>query len=485
MVAPQWGTFQKPNRTMELEEQQEMQQEIPGGIEDQERPEAEKPQWGNFDTPSTYQGEPDPIAEESTLGYFTRNILTNASRVGEQILGKYGNTEKMTKDVLSNFPVSGGLLGLAISELVGPEKWEKMVKGETGQQQILPTSAQLKEMSVKGTKGYTEPKTKGEENFQKYVEDIGSTIGGSRAATARNVAINNVGIPAASNVVEDVVEGLGFGKDKAMVAKLGTWTALSLLGNVNAPEYASNLMNQGRNGIPNNLNANIPRLQNRLQQVANNPHLLHADPRSALARQELAAIERDIANGQTSIRSLMTTYDGINAAKRNRDLFSLNRNDQAFARRAIDTVRDAVRDEIMDAGANHAGALNSWRSGIQAWAVIHQSRAMTNWIDGLARGPYGKTISGPAAGLFGVTTYGGVKAPLIAGPAATAIPAAYKAGQTAYRVWQDPNLSRYYWNAIGAAQRENLPTFLNNYNKLNKSLEKSDSTKKKSKSKEK
>ena len=383
----------------------------------------------------------------------------------------------MGKDVLSNFPAAGGLLGWGLQKLMGQERWERMVRGNPGQEQMYPTSEQLKEFSEKATGGYTKPKTEGEEHFQKYIEDIASTIGPGRAINMRNIAVNNLGIPVASNVVQDVIEGLGFGKEKGLIGKLGTWTALSLLGNVNAPRYASDLMNQGRNGIPNNVNFNTPRMMNRLDLV--DKKLLSADTRTALARQTISSMRNDIANGQTSVRSLMTSYDGINAAKRNRGLFELTKSDREFAKRAINDILHEVRDEIMDSGANYPQALQSWRDGIQAWAVIHQSRGITNTIDQWARGPYSKVLGGPAAALFGVGTYGGLKAPLIAGPAAIGVPAAYKGLQTAYRVWQDPRLSRYYWNAILEAQKENAPAFINNYNKLNKELENSSRSSKK------
>lgn len=498
MVSPSWDSFQRPNiqnqtppqkeirqakkPILEKEvpilpiqqipnEQQELNEEIPGDFQDAQSPEGEKPQWGNFQTPETYQGEPDPTKDESALGYITRNITSNASRLGEQILGRVGNLEKFGTDVLSSLPQAGGILGWAISELVGPEKWEKMVKGKGP---VFPTSEEIKEFSQSASKGYTKPKTKGEEKFQGFTEDVGSMIGPGRAPTARNIAINNLGIPAAANAVKEVVNGLGFGESKADVAKLGAWTALSLMGNVNAPQYASELMNRGRNGIPNTVNIDVPRLQNRLMQVSNSNFLLHSDPRSSLARQQLDGITKDLQNGQTSVRSMMNAYDGINAAKRNRGLFELNRSDQNFARRAIDEVRNAVRDEIMESSKRFPNAMRDWRGGIQAWAVIHQSRAMTNWVDNLAKGPYSKILQGPAAALFGVTTYGGIKSPIVALPASVGIPAAYKTAQTAYRVWQDPNLSQYYWRAILEAQRENSPAFINNYEKLNKKLKEKD-----------
>jgi hypothetical protein len=482
MVNPSWDQFSGTGEE-EPEEEQELSQEVPGDIKDAEEPIQHKPEWGNFDSTETYQGEIDPTAEESTVGYFVRNIAANASRLGEQVLGFRGNVEKMGKDILSNMPEAGGILGHALHELMGQERWERMVRGKPGQEQMLPTSENIKDISQQVTGGYTKPKTPGEEKFQKVTEDVGATIAGARRFNPRSVLVNNLGIPAASNVVQNVVEDLGFGKDKATYSKMGAWLALSLLGNVNAPQYASGLMNQGRNGVPNQLPINVPRMQQRIQNVLNDPHLLHADPRSALARQEANAILNDMANGQTSVRSMMTAYDGINAAKRNRGLFELNRGDQNFARRAIDQVRNAARDEIMESAQQFPDALNSWRNGIQAWSVIHQSRSITNWVDGLAKGPYSKMLSGPAAGLFGITSYGGMKAPLIAGPTALAVPAGYKAAQTAYRAWNSPSLSNYYWNAISAAQEENIPAFINNYNKLNKGLEKSDSAKKKAKPK--
>ena len=75
-------------------------------------PQAEKPQWGNFQSPLTFQGDEDPTSDENGLDYFIRNAATNASRVAEQVGGRYGNIEKFAKDTLSNIPQSGGILGL-------------------------------------------------------------------------------------------------------------------------------------------------------------------------------------------------------------------------------------------------------------------------------------------------------------------------------------------------------------------------------------
>lgn len=476
MVTPQWGTFQTP-KSQKMQMENEYSQEVSGQIEDQKSPENEKPQWGNFQSPTTFQGEPDPTADEGVFSYLTRNLTANASRVAEQVLGFYGNIEKFSKDILTSYPMVAGPVGWALSELMGPERWERMVKGAPGQQQRLPTSQQLKQASHAISGGYTKAKTPGEEKFQEFIEDVGALATGRTPANLINstagrravqIATNKLLIPAAANVTKQVVNELGFGEDKANMAKMAVWFPLSLASNINAPAYASNLMNQGRNGIPTNVNYNVLRFNQALDALERT--LLSSDPRTALARQTINGLRKDIANGQTNVRSLMTMYDGVNAAKRNRGLFELGRGDQNFARRSIDKVRDVVRDEIMASSQNYPQAINDWQNGIRAWSTIHRSNAIKNWVENVAQGPYAKFLSGPAAALFGVGSYAGFKTPLVAGTAGATLPAAYKSGQTLYRMWNDPRLADYYWRAIGAATEENLPVFLSNYQKLNKEL---------------
>ncbi len=484
MVTPSWGSFQKndqnPNRNeMEENEEEELKEEVPGDIEDQEKPEGEKPDWGNFKSPNTYQGEPDPTEDESTFGYIARNAVRGASRIAEQVAGRFGNVEKFTKDMLANAPKSGGIIGWAVSELIGQENWEKLIRGEG--KQLLPTSQQFKSASETISGGYTSPKTKGEKESDEFIEDVGSTLN-RRGGTPLQMTANHLLIPAAANVTKKVVNDLGFGEDKANLAKMAVWFPLSLATNVNGPQHASNLMNQGRNGFNPNNRANVPFYEQELNRVSN--RMLQGDPRSLLAQQQIAGVRSDIANGQTTMRDLMTRYDALNATKRDRGLFALNAGDRRAAIRNINEVRDVIRDQIETIGMNtNPQALEQWQNGVQAWATIHRSNALTNWVKETAKGPYAKILTGPAAALFGVGSLGAAKAPLLSAPASLAASGAYKTGQTLYRMWNDPRLANYYWNAVNAAMEENVPAFINNYQRLNKGLEKSVPSKPESKSK--
>jgi hypothetical protein len=469
MVSPSWESFKGPNQKTSQSNPQ-----IDSKVEEEVK-EDQNLSWDKFKTPQTYQGPIDPTSEENGLGYMVRHLVTGASRLGEQYLGRYGNAEKFGKDILKNIPASAGFLGYAISELVGPENWEKLVNSD---QQIFPTSEQLKEVSKNITGGYTKPKTKGEEKFYNIVEDVGSTLRRGNV-NPRQILQNNIGIPITANVAKEIVESTGFGEDKANIAKGLVWTGLTLAGNINAPQYASNLMNEGRNGIPNSVHVSVPRFQNDLNNLLNSPRMLLADPRSAMARQQIAHIQQDMANGQTSVIAMMNSYDGLNAAKRSRGMFELGRNDRNFARGQIDEVRNLLRDEIVASSGQYPQAINSWQNGVRAWASIHRSNGISNWVRDLAQGPYAKILAGPASALFGLSSYGLSKLPLVTKTGIIAGPAVYKGIQIAFRVINNPELARYYFDALGNAITENSPAFINNYLKLNKKLEKSETTKEK------
>lgn len=457
MVNPiSWESFQKnePSKSLQMESQSQ-----------QNQPQENKDfSWGSFQSPFTYQGEPDPTADESSLGYFGRLLFSNIARAGERYLGRYGDIEKGVKTLLSKAPDTMGLMGKALQSMMGQEGWDRFVGI---QNQILPTSEDVKKMTLAATGDYTKPKTKNEKRFQEFSADVGS-MGGARGATRARTMILNLGIPAAGQAAKETVEELGFGEDAGNKSKLAAQIGLTLLEGVNAPAYAAQLMNEGRNGYNPNIVANVPRYENEINQVAR--RMYHADPRSALARDQINAIlNHDLPNGQTSIRDLMNRYDSLNAAKRDRGLFELGRTDRRAAIRNINEVRDAVRREIEQIGSVNPQALQSWQNGVQAFSVIHQSNAITNNVNRWLSGPIGK---GAISTLFGASAYGAIKAPAVAGTLGAIGALGYKTSQVAMRVWRDPNLANYYWQAMRAAAMNNGSMFMANYNKLNKEYEK-------------
>ena len=435
MVAPlSWDSFQS-SEPMEQENPPNQQQSSPKS-------------WDQFQTTETYQGEPDPTSDESTWGYLTRIALSNVARGSEGFLGKFGDIEKAGRKMLPKG--SMGLLGDSLLEMMGRETF-------------LPTSQELKEnITLPLTGQYTKPRTKKESIAQEISGDIGSM--GRGTGTVRTQLINKLGIPAAATAAKETVDYLGFGEEKGQWAKSAAMVCLSLLNNVNASCYAANLMNEGRQAFGPNVAANVPRYENTINNASRN--LLHGDPRTTLAQQQIAGIRNDIQNGQTTMQDLMRRYDAINAAKRDRGLFTLRRGDRDFAIRSINQVRDAVREEIRELGQFNPQGLQQWENGVNAFSVIHRTNAITNMADRMLTGPYSKTA---VTALFGAGVW---KSPMLTGGATAAAAPLYKGGQVAIRVWNDPNLARYYWDALSAAARNDSALFLKNFEKLNKGYEK-------------
>lgn len=465
MVTPNWEQFQQP---ADFAEKQQIPTDEENPTLKEEVENKPQPTWNSFKSTETYQGPVDPTADESAFGYITRNLTANASRLVESSLGKYGDIEQAAKGFLTQNPWIAGPIGMAVSEWAGPDGWNRLVNGNG--QQLAPTSRELQRASEELSGGYTKAKTPGEEKFQEFTKDVG-TLGSAR--TGRVPTPRQAGLAGLANLGKRSVEGLGFGEDQANYAKMGIWTALSLLDKVNAPRYAAEMSNRARAAFNPNLQANVPRYGASLQRHANNPSLLVSDPRTNIARGQINQLQQNIANGQNSIESLLTAYDGTNAAKRSSAMFELPMaSDKRFATNAVNGVLGVIRNEIQQVSAQQPGAFQQWTNSVASWRVIHESQRMNNWVQDLFKGTHAKLATSIAAPLFGAAAYGASQNPAIALTAAGAGFAANKLYEVSYRMLNDPNLREYYINALSAAAREDAPVFIKNFEKLNKAAEK-------------
>lgn len=419
--------------------------------------------WGSFDTSSSYY-KAESEKKTDAVSDFTRIISSGIMRFGEAAGGKYADMVEFGKSSLENFPSIAGPIGAAIESFVGPEKWKQMIRGpedETLGNLKLPTTQNLRGITEKLTGDYTKPKGSKEKAFQEFVSDVGSVASG-RAPTLTRHATNKIAIPLTANAVKQTVDYLGFGEDKANAAKIATWLPLSLLGNVNGRQYASQQVGDARRALPNHLRLDLNRYLQRIDALEN--QFLAGDPRSEIALKQLGFMRQDILKGQTSIHEAMTRYDAINATKQTKGFFELNRGPlRDAASHNIDQVRHAVRDMILETGRAYPDALQQWTNGIQSLAVIHTSNRLTNFAKETLKGPYGKIGAAAVGSLFGLTGY---HHPIVTGALSTAGAMTYKTGQVAYRVWEDPQLRTYYSKAITAAIAEDAPVFIKNMQKL-------------------
>jgi len=115
MVNPSWDSFQSPKQqqgSMLSAPQKASEKETAG-------PEPKQNDWGNFQSPTTYQGPVDPTADEGMFDYLLRGSARLGSRVSEQALGAVGNVEKLIKDGLSWAILDSGYYG--------SERWADLI----------------------------------------------------------------------------------------------------------------------------------------------------------------------------------------------------------------------------------------------------------------------------------------------------------------------------------------------------------------------
>lgn len=461
--------------------------DIPNEMEDQEQtqpsieqktispPDSQQNQsksWDQYQTKDNYVPPKDPNGEETTFDWLLRNYISIKSRGEEAVLGGPGKLKNMGKSLFKKYPGAFGLIGWGLHNLMGQENWDKVIDVASGID--LPTPEDFRSLTELASGDYTKPRTKNEERAQQISSDIGTTLNPFTRITRPAVAfMNHLVTPLASNIVKESVEGMGFKSDKAETAKALTTLVLSLGSNVDARRFATEMVNRGRNGLPNFLNANILRYQARMNQMQN--RVLMNDPRTALTQSQINGINNDIANGQTSIQALMNRYNAISAARRDRGLWAMSAGDRRVAVNSINDLQNAVRQEILDIGRAYPEAIQNWQQGNAALRIIHQSNTITNWVQGQLSSPLGKGI-GAATGASAL--FGAKGVPALAGAATGAAAATYKSGQVLYRVMNNQNLRHYYFEAIAAAQAQNSVQFLKYYDKLDKALSKPDKRKK-------
>src|SRR6185437_11315100 len=140
MVKPErsWDRFET-NQSIRNAQEQIKKDEFQNPIQQQQQPAQEltKEQdksWGQYPTPSTYEKEPEN--DESIFSDLTRNLRSYAARLGERFLGRYGDTQKALKEIAQKIPLSTGILGKALHDLMGEEKWEQFVNPKKGAQPL-------------------------------------------------------------------------------------------------------------------------------------------------------------------------------------------------------------------------------------------------------------------------------------------------------------------------------------------------------------
>lgn len=324
----------------------------------------------------------------------------------------------------------------------------------------LPTAQDIHEFTKSKTGKYLEPKGEFSKATQETIGDIGSMF-----SVPGLGALTKILVPIGGQATKQAIKSAGGGEELQEYGKLG-FMALSTVANIgNAPQVASNAMNQARNMIPQGLRFWSGPTEQALNRIKNsNWYITGSTPSKAPALHEIERIEKHIQNHTLDAHTAMQLRTDINEARKQLGGFQLNKPvDRKGALRHLDEVDNALLQSMEHYGQVNPKWFQAYTRANEAYRVTQRSRALSEFIEKNAK----PLKSEMAKTLFHVGLGAGViKLPTIAA-AAVPIAATAKGVQLMNRMIKSPVLRNHYAEVMRAAATGNAAV-------LNKSLEKFD-----------
>lgn len=348
--------------------------------------------------------------------------------------------------------------------------------GLTGQEQnILPTSKKLKELSEKLTGGYTAPKEELEKFGDEVFQDIGSML---LPGSKQYNIIRNIGIPLVGNLVKEGINYSGAQEKSAAYTKMGTMIVLDLLSQRKAmgggvKKYASNLFNEAEKLVPEGAIADATNLEKTLVDLRKTLKMGGERPSTEKSLKKINEILSDVKDGKIGMQELMAYRPSINEIITEIGGYDFKL-PAPVKQRASKNLQDVKKATIRTAEAwgkeNSPEFLKLNRSANEAWAAIENSNKITKFIEkhaGKYAGPITKT-------LFGIAPVGGSVGAYLS-PATAPIAATTTAGYQTFKIFNriknSQTLKKYYNDILTGALKGNAGQVKANLQRLEKSLE--------------
>lgn len=221
------------------------------------------------------------ISDEQVEKDIERSSARTLSRIGESFIGVPGD-------------VASFLTGLFGDE-----------------QNIIPTSKKLKNLSEKATGGYTKAKNKTEESFDEIASDIGTMAfpGGGHYSLARNI-----GIPVVGNLVKEGLKYKDAGEKYQAYGKVGTMIALDLMSRNTGgvKKYVDYLYKKAEESIPRGVYISAVNLEKSLNALEETLTAGGKRPTTSKAIEKLSEIKNEIKNGKIDAKRLAAYRPSIN-----------------------------------------------------------------------------------------------------------------------------------------------------------------------------
>jgi hypothetical protein len=393
---------------------------------------------------SLNENQEDFMSEEEFEQAIQRSSARTFSRLGESIVGAPGD--------IASF----------ITGLFGKE------------QNILPTSSKLKELSENLSSGYTKAETETEKKADELVSDIGSMlIPGSGNYNFAKV----IGIPVVGNLVKEGLKYKNAGEKTQAYGKVGTMVALDLLsrnkGGVN--KYAKNLYSKADELLPKGISINAQNLEKSLNNLEKTLNAGGVRATTKKALEKVSEIKNEIKNGKIDVKRLAAYRPSINEAIQELGgfQFEIPKKLKPAAIRNLNQVKNEVIGTLNQYGEKfNPEFLKYHKSANEVYAAIQRSNVIANFLkENIPYSPQSKAVQT----LFSLAPYGATAALFKLTPAtaigATTGFAGYQGFKVLHRVMNSPTLRKYYLNILKESSAGNVPEATRNLKLLDKSME--------------
>lgn len=355
------------------------------------------------------------------------------------------------------------------------------------EQNILPTSSDIRKFSEEKSRGYTSPKNEFEEKGGEIISDIAamSLPGSGPFKFARNI-----GIPIAGAFVKEGLSHANASEKSQSYAKIGTMVALDLLsrraGGVKA--HIKDLYKKADEAIPAGLSIKATDLETSLIDLEKELTKGGSRPTTKKSLEKLREIREEITsgNGNIDVKRLAAYRPSINEAIDEIGGFNLDvpKKLKPQTIRNLNQVKGEVIQALNVYGKKHNPEFLKYNMAAnEAYAAYAKSNRIANFIQNkVGYSPKSKAVQA----LFSLAPHAAAGAVANLSPS-TALGAVagigiYNGIKVLERVRNSPTLRKYYIDTLKSAAKGNIPSTARSLKALDRGLsleEKEDKARKK------
>lgn len=391
--------------------------------------------------------------------------LKDIPRVGAQLVSRGAETALgLPGDILR---LGGAGIEYGAKKLAGKD----LELEKTAPFKVLPSSQQLRQVTNKLTKGYTEPQSETEESLGD-ITGLATSLALPDPGKLSKIG-KAIGLATAAVGGKEAVKAFGGGEKSQAAAELGTIFLGSAINPKGVQNYLSGLYDSlksfpaAKSIIPTrSLEKGLSNLRSKWTKGG-------TDPADRAALSKLDELEKLAAKGNVEVDELLEGYKKINGEIASRKLFEeLNKGQQVKLRKNFDDIKGEY-SKVLKANTPE-DFYNRWASANEGWSAFAKSRRISDWASkysnqvkkALGHGLAMELLIEPQAVAGTVAGLGAAGGALYAGT---------KTYEMLHRISNSRTLRKYYAESLKHIMDDNTPAALKTLEQLRTAIEKEDS----------